>query len=108
MFSKFEKCLNFFDFCPIFLTNEPVLSFLVLKKSTKAQLNPIILSKVITVTNDDNDNDNRQTDVVKTVFSHSGGLKTWRFDENWRDPILYKSNTFSDENVIKDLALNKV
>ena len=61
----------------------------------------MILSKVIAVTDDDNDNDDdRQTDtVVKTVLSQSGGLKTWRFDENWGGQILHKSNTFSDENV---------
>ena len=63
------------------LVNELVLSFWALKKPYKAQSNLIILSKVIAVT-DDNDNDNRQTDtVIKTVFSQSGGLKTWRFDE---------------------------
>ena len=68
----------------------------------------MILSKVIAVT-DDNDNDsdnvdNRQTDtVVKTDFSQSGGLKTWRFDENWGGQILHKSNTFSDENLKKEI-----
>ena len=67
------------------LVNELVLCLWALKKSAKAQSNLMILSKVIAVTDDDNDNenDNRQTDtVVKTVFSQSGGLKTWRFDEN--------------------------
>ena len=61
----------------------------------------MILSKVIALTDDENDeNDNKQTDTcVKTVFSQSGGLKTWRFDENWGGQILHKSNTFSDENV---------
>ena len=64
------------------LINELVLSFWALKKSAKAQSNLMILSKVIAVT-DDNDNDNRQTEtVVKPVFSQPGDLKTWRFDEN--------------------------
>ena len=60
----------------------------------------MILSKVIAVTDNDNDNDNRQTDTqVKPIFSHSGGFKTWRFDENWGGgQILHKSNSFSDEN----------
>ena len=90
------------------LVNELVLSFWALKKSAKAQSNLMILSKVMAVTDDDNDNDNnnnnndnRQIDtVVKTVFSQPGGLKTWRFDENWGGQILHKSNTFYDENVI--------
>ena len=48
----------------------------------------------------------RQTDTqtdtfVKTIFSGSGGLKTWTFDKNGGGPILHKSNTFSDENVKK-------
>ena len=42
----------------------------------------------------------KQTDTfVKTIFSGSGGLKTWTFDKNGGGPILHKSNTFSDENV---------
>ena len=64
------------------LTYELILSFLILKKCAKAQFNPIILLKVIAVTDDDNDNRQRDT-VVKPDFSHSGDLKTWRFDENW-------------------------
>ena len=64
------------------LFNELVLSFWALKKCAKAQSNLMILSKVIAVT--DKDNDNRQTDaVVKPVFSHSECFKTWKFDENW-------------------------
>ena len=62
----------------------------------------MMFSKVIAVIDDDiNDNENRETDteVVKTVFSQSGSLKTWRFDENWGGQILHKSNTFFDENV---------
>ena len=44
--------------------------------------------------------DSRQTDTfVKTIFSGSGGLKTWAFDKNRGGPILHKSNTFSDKNV---------
>ena len=45
----------------------------------------------------------RQTDTfAKTIFSGSEGLKTWTFDKNGGGggPILHKSNTFSDENVI--------
>ena len=54
-----------------------------MKNSAKSQSNLMIISKVIAVTDDDNNNDNRQTDtVVKPVFSQSGGLKTWRFNEN--------------------------
>ena len=68
------------------LVNELVLSFSALKKSAKVQSNLMILSKVIAVTDDDDDNDDddiQNTDtVVKTVFSQTGGLKTWRFDEN--------------------------
>ena len=42
-----------------------------------------------------------QTDIfAKTIFSGSEGLKTWTFDKNGGGPILHKSNTFSDENVI--------
>ena len=86
------------NFCPIWLANEVVLSFLVLKKCAKAQFNPIILSKVIA---EIDDGDNRQTDtVVKTVFSHSGGLK--RSDlmkTGGGGQILHKSYTFF-ENVI--------
>ena len=42
----------------------------------------------------------RQTNtLLKTIFSHSGSLKTWRFDEKRGGLILHKSNTFSDENV---------
>ena len=82
------------------LVNELVLSFWALKKSAKAQFNLMILSKVIAVTND---NDNRQTaTIVNPVFSHSGDFKTWRFDENWGGQILHKSNAFSDNNVKKE------
>ena len=64
------------------LVNQLVLSFWALKKCAKAQSNLMILAKIIAVTDNDND-DNRQTDtVVKTVFSQSGSLKTWRFDDN--------------------------
>ena len=57
------------------LVNELVLSFWALKKCAKAQFNLMILSKVITLTDNDN-NDNRQRDtVVKTVFSQSGASK---------------------------------
>ena len=42
------------------LVNEFVLSFWALKKSAKAHSNLMIVSKVIAVT--DGDNDNRQTD----------------------------------------------
>ena len=50
----------------------------------------------------------RQTDTqtdtfAKTIFSGSEGLKTRTFDKNGGGgPILHKSNTFSDENVIND------
>ena len=53
------------------LINELVLSFSALKKSAKAQSNLMILSKVIA-----------DRHCRKTVFSQSGDLKTWRFDEN--------------------------
>ena len=59
------------------LVNERVLFLWTLKKWTKAQSNLMILSKVIAVTDDVNEKS------VKPVFSHSGGFKTWRFDENW-------------------------
>ena len=83
------------------LVNELVLSFWALKKSAKSQSNLMILSKVIAVTDDnDNDNDNTRTDtVVKTVFSHSGDLKTWRFDENWGVKFYTNVITSLDENV---------
>ena len=74
------------------LVNELVLSFWALKKSAQAQSALMILSKVIAV-RDDNDT------VVKPVFPQSGGLKTWRFDENCGGQILHKSNAVSDENV---------
>ena len=86
------------------LVNELVLSFWALKKCAKAQSNLMILSKVIAVTDDDNDN--RKTNTIpKTIFSHSGCLKTWRFDEKRGGQILHKSNTFSDENV-KNFSTN--
>ena len=48
----------------------------------------------------------RQTDTfAKTIFSGSEGLKTWTFDKNRVGHILHKSNTFSDENVIKEYKL---
>ena len=75
------------------LVNEFVVSFWVLKKCAKAQSNLMIISKVIAVTDDNDNDDNRQIDTVKPVFSHSGGFKTWRFDGIWGgDQILHKSN----------------
>ena len=57
------------------LINELVLSsFYGIKKCAKTQSNPINLSKVYVSTNDKH----IDTDA-KTVFSDSGGLKTWRF-----------------------------
>ena len=53
------------------LANELDLHFVTLKKCTKGQ----------------------------TIFSHSGGLRTGRFDEKRGGQIFHKSNTFSDENV---------
>ena len=67
------------------LANELDLHFLALKKCTKLQSNQSIFSKVIVLTNyqfTDRHTD-RQTDTfVKTIFSGSGGLKTWTFDKN--------------------------
>ena len=83
------------------LANELDLHFLVLKKCTKFQSNRSILSKVIVYTDRHTD---RQSPSQKPFFSHSGGLKTWRFDEKRGAQILYKSNTFSDENVKKLLS----
>ena len=48
------------------LVNELVFSLWALKKSAKAQYNLMILSKVIVVTDDDNENDNRQTDNLSS------------------------------------------
>ena len=62
--------------CQKCLVDELVLSFWTPMKCAEAQSNLMSLSKVIALTY--NNDDNRQTDnVVKTVFSHSGGLKTW-------------------------------
>ena len=79
------------------LDNELDLSFNAIKKCSKAQSNAIIFSKFIVFIGD------RQTiPDVKTVFSHSRGLKTWRFDKNWVNDFSHKTNTFSyDENVKK-------
>ena len=74
------------------LANELDLQFLILRECTKFQSNRLILSKVIDYTD-------RQTPSQKTIFSHSGDLKTWRFDEKHGGQIFHKSNTFSDENV---------
>ena len=80
------------------LANELDLHFLTLKKCTKGQSNRSILSKDYKSTQTD-----RQTDTfAKTIFSGSEGLKMWTFDKNpggRGGHILYKSNTFSDENV---------
>ena len=70
------------------LVNELVLSFSALKKSAKAQSNLVILSKVIAVTDDDNDNDNRQTGtVVQTVFFSTRGSQNveiwWKLSLNF-------------------------
>ena len=72
------------------LVDELVLFLYYKKKCAKTQSNPRIFSKVIVF-----------VDIgVKTVFSHSRGLKTWRFDENWESDFSHKTNTFSyDENV---------
>ena len=77
----------------ICLANELDLQLLTLKKLPKA--NPIdqFFQKLSCIQTD------RQTPSPKTIFSHSGGLKTWRFDEKRGAQILHKSNTFSDENV---------
>ena len=57
------------------LVNELSLQFLIIRKCTKFQSNRLILSKVIEYTY-------RQTGTIsKTIFSNSGGLKTWRFDK---------------------------
>ena len=38
--------------------------------------------------------------LVKTVFSDSGGFKTFKSDENFESHFSHKNNTFSyDENV---------
>ena len=59
------------------LVNEFVLSFGALKKCAKAESNLMILSEVIAITDDDNDNDdNRQADTaVKPVFFNQGVSK---------------------------------
>ena len=71
------------------LVNELVLSFWALKKSAKAQSNLsnlMILSNVIAVTDNDNDNDSKRGNFMKTE-----GVK---FYTN-----LISANTFSDENI---------
>ena len=80
------------------LMSELVFSFCALKKCVKAQSNPIILSKVIVLKDDDDD---RQTDtVLKTIISCLKGLKMSRFYENLKSYFSPNTNTFSyDENV---------
>ena len=57
------------------LVTELFLYFLALQKCAKAQSNPIILSKVIVLTDD------RQTYIfVKNIFSHSGVWKIEIFE----------------------------
>ena len=69
------------------LVNELDLSFYAIKKYAKAQSNFIIFWKVIVFTDD------RQVYTgVKTVFSHSRGFKTWRFNKNWEIDFSHKTN----------------
>ena len=71
------------------LANEVDLHFLTLKKCTKGQSNRSILSKVIVLTNYKSTDRHTHTHThthrererfAKTIFSGSGGLKT--FDKN--------------------------
>ena len=51
--------------------------------------------------------DRRQTDIgEKPVFSHSGDLNTWRFDETWESDYSHKTNTFSHDGNVQNLSLN--
>ena len=87
------------------LVNELDLHFLTLNKCTKGQSNRPMLSKVIVLQTKIYEQTHRQTDTfAKTIFSGSEGLKTWTFDKNGGGPILHKSDTFSDENVKKQLT----
>ena len=52
--------------CQKWLVNELVLSFWTLKKCAKVQLNLMILSKVIAVTDNDSDSDNDNDDNRQT------------------------------------------
>ena len=75
------------------LANELDLHFFIIRECTKFLSNRLILSKAIEYT------DRQINTIPKTIFPHSGDLKTWRFDEKREGQILHKSNTFSDENV---------
>ena len=45
------------------------------------------------------------TTVVKIIFSHSGGLKTSRFDENLNSHFSHKTNDFSHYENVKILTV---
>ena len=75
------------------LVNEFVLYSWIFKKYEKMQSIWIMFSKVIVLT-DDEEIDIQTDNVVKTIFSKSGGLKTSRFDENLKSYFPYKTKLF--------------
>ena len=80
------------------LANELDFLLLTLKKCTIGQSNRSILSKVI----------DRQTHSRKPFFRVQRVSKRGHFTKTgWGGPILNKSNTFSNENVIYHNSKNK-
>ena len=80
IFSKTKKMLSFLQFqSRNWLVNELMFTFSAPIKYTKAQFNPICLSRVLEYTTYYRQTDGqtyRQTLFVKTGFSDSGVLKT--------------------------------